>query len=1560
MNEMTSLKVEEFMRNPGWELFENLLKEELLILAKKLEVSSVTPSQRKYEIKVILEEILISTGQLPKEKYYDVKTDIGIQSSLELKRLEIADREKERQHEIELRQHEIELRQHDNIEKERQHTYELELRQHELRNRELELRTRELELQTAVARNERPPPQEPVQRFDPARCIRLVPKFTEDNLAKYFEHFEKVASSLEWPKEHWSLMLQSVISGKAQEAYAALSADDSKDYDTVKAALLKAYELVPEAYRQKFRECRKQYSETFVEFAHRKELLFKRWCESRLVESDFEKLRQLVLIEEFKNCVSPDIRTYLDEKDVTELSVAATLADDYHITHKKPSGPIISGHFNNYNNPNYGWVGPPRRGRGGGNGRFNGNNRSSYNNNSRGNFSGNNGAKSKLVCSFCNRTGHLMSDCYKLQGKRPERNVSSEQDGLTVIQSPVKFDVPYKESFKPFVNDGYVSLDETSVQVGVKILRDTGASQSLILDGVLPFSSTTYTGQNVLLQGVGPEILEVPLHTINLSCELVNRSVTIGVMSKLPVSGVSLLLGNDLAGGKVLVNPVVSMTPIADPKVEESDVFVHPACVTTRQMSRNEVVSQDELVSSKYLPEEESHTLDGTFLKNIFEGTGCTLPSNDLSGKKLINLQTSSDDLIKLREQAAPDVAGLHDSPVGFYYHGGILMRKWRPSDISADSEWSVKYQIVVPPEYRVEILKMAHENPLGGHLGIKKTYCRILDCFFWPGLRTSVASYCSTCRVCQEGGKPNQVIPPAPLIPVPAFGEPFSEVLCDCVGPLPRTSSGKEYLITIMCKATRFPEAIPVSNIKAPTVCKELAKFFTTYGLPLDLQSDQGSNYISRLFQQVMYQLNIKQSPSSAYHPESQGALERFHQTFKSMLRAYCSENQKDWDQGVPFLLFAIRDSVQESLGFSPFELVFGHKVRGPLKLLKDKWLSRSNDVNLLKYVIEFRNRMHEAWQFARKNLKDSQTRMKTWYDRKARNRVFRPGDRVLVLFPIKGSALSAKFHGPYVIKSKLNDVDYVLETPDRRKSTQICHINMLKLFKQRPEPEVVGVNTVNSESSVEPGSEPDFDDHAGIRPGFNNSEIMKSLDEKLCHLEPCQRCELTSLINQYKHLFTDKPGLTTLAYHDVDVGDSPPVKENPYRLNPVKADIMKNEVISMMKMDCAETSESEWSSPCILVPKPPTTKWRFVTDYRKVNSVTKGDSFPMPRVDDLIDRIGRAKYVTKFDLTKGYWQVPLTERAKLISAFCTPDGLFQYRVMPFGMKNSAATFQRLMNKVVRGLVFVVVYLDDIIVFSDTWDEHMAHIRTVFERLTEANLTVNLEKTEFVKATVKYLGHIVGQGQVRPLDAKVKAVVEFPVPTDKRSLMRFLGMSGFYRKFCKNYAQVTCSLTDLLKKDRKFVWNEQCQRSFEMVKSLLVSAPVLSAPDFQKQFKIVVDASDLGAGAMLCQDDEFGIEHPVAYFSKKFVAAQLNYATIEKECLGLILALEHFDVYASMTLFPVVVFTDHNPLVFINRMKNRNRRLMKWSLLLQNYQLQIHHIKGRDNVVADALSRIW
>ena len=1548
--------IENFVASPTVEELLTLRKSDLLLVVDHYKVTAVKSSMRKTEILNQTIRWLVDEEIFPPHALRSLSVSSGDESNVNV---------------------------------------EVRLKELELEKARIELERERVSLQKARETGfDRNAAGVGAGHFDITKHVRMVPEFDESDVDRYFLHFEQVAESMEWPKEKWPHLLQTKLKGKACDAYAALSREEANTYATVKSAILNAYSLVPEAYRQKFRNARKQEAQSFREFAKNKEITFDRWLQSVNAQS-FNDLRELMLLEEFKRSLNSEVRSHIEEQKVKTLSQAATIADEFTLTHRSA---------NRFGNA-AGKSSSFRKG-------INTSQNESKSNSTVESKQTESGQKTtstdrQNVCYYCRQPGHVKSNCPTLQKKKQdkEKEKKSFPNGLVGCHAKAKNDVcehvqnvvksaepdKIKSQYAPFTSVGYVSLVGCDEARKVSILRDTGASQSLILDSVLPFGGKSSTGTSVLLQGVEGGYFEVPLHSVDLQSGLVSGKVNLGIRKSLPMEGVSLILGNDLAGDKVTV-PIVSATPLACEHAETESLVqefpeVFPACAVTRSMARKSSESVRKTSS-------DDVSLEDSFFSHLNDENTCPTESNTCSKENDTNANTSTQEdkdahglcdetqivdeselvlnksslieaqkkdsqLIVLNDNALLEDEALKEN-VCFYKKDDVLMRKWKPVDASGDEDWREVHQIVVPKVFRNQIMSISHESALGGHLGVNKTVEKILKQFFWPGLRQDVSDYCRSCHVCQMVGKPNQKIPPAPLKPVPAFDEPFSTVIIDCVGPLPRTKAGHEYLLTMMCASTRFPEAVPLRRITAQNVSKALVKFFTMVGLPKVVQSDQGSNFTSKVFRQVMSELGIKCVNSSAYHPQSQGALERFHQTLKTMMKTYCFECEKDWDEGLPLLLFAVRESVQESFGFSPFELVFGHNVRGPLKVLREKLLSDDDESpGLLEYVSTFRGRLSRARELAADHLKSSQRNMKQLFDKKAKERSFDPGEKVLILLPIPGDPLHARYSGPYVVEKKMSDVNYLIRTPDRQKKKRLCHINMLKKYVDRNPSEVVTPVMCVVDNKVDQTTDDDIDVDkkcAGVK--LKNSDVLCDLDKKLGHLSPDEKEDVEKVIGDFPELFSDVPGRTNLVEHDVDVGNAEPIKQHPYRASQDKMKHLQSEVEYMLENNIIEPSSSAWSSPCILVPKP-NGSYRFCTDYRKVNSCTKTDSYPIPRVEDCIDHIGKARYVSTFDMLKGYWQIPLTQRAKEISAFVTPQGLFQYTVMPFGMKNAPATFQRMVNELISGLDGCDAYIDDVVIYSDTWDDHVKRIRQLFERLSAANLTVNLVKSEFGNAEVQFLGHVVGHGQVRPVNAKVEAVQSFPAPTTKKELMRFLGMAGYYRRFCHNFSDVVAPLTDLLRKNAKFLWSAECQSAFDRVKAILSSGPVLAAPDFSKGFSLAVDASDIGAGAVLMQMDEDGVDKPVSYFSKKFSGSQRNYSTIEKETLALILALQHFEVYVGSVTKPVVVWTDHNPLTFISRMKNKNQRLMRWSIILQEYILDIRHIRGKDNLVADTLSRV-
>lgn len=1608
---MSTFDLQSFIADPTLEIFDRCRKDDLLQIAEYYRIPVVRQSLKHIikneiwkhlvELKVFLfpdadseragmsavEKRLTSVGNVAEAEDENAEVEVEAEPKAGLPpfyplsplsvgsggdarlRVRLAKIQMEAQERAETRQAEIKLR--------------LEIRKLEI-EAETQVKLRQLELDSATVVSGRTVQPNPVvsvnsensvsdvstTTFDVSKQIALVPHFRESEVDAYFAAFERVAAALRWPKEVWCLLLQCRLVGKAQEVCSALTLEESMQYDTVKNAVLRAYELVPEAYRQRFRNHKKS-AQTFVEFAREKGILFDKWLSSNNVQ-DLSSLRELMLLEDFKNCLSERVVTYLNEQKVTMLSQAAILADEYVLTHKSvfalPRPEKMVSSFSTQNSSTRAKISSPQN-------------------------------KETRECFYCHKMGHLISDCLMLR-----RKTQAQQGQLkpvtfvkTVPKAVLEKDA-IDSGFKPFLLKGLISVNgKPGEQKEVQILRDTGSIQSFVVSDALPLSEQTFCGSSVLVQGIEMGVVKVPLHRIHLQCDLVSGFVKVGIRSSFPVKGVAFILGNDLAGGKV--SPVLEVVDKPDcfiPVGDISDNFpeVFAANVVTRAQKRrigDDIVLADTFLSPVFTEEHFGSGPKESENVRHDRHSDTAIAESELLAEPISHegIKTAQREDVSLTKcfSAAESPQPNKVNAAEYVIENGLMLRKWHPHR-DGENEWDVVCQIVLPTVYRKQVLSLAHDHDLAGHLGVTKTYNRILKHFFWPGLKSDVSKYCRTCHECQVMGKPNQKIPPAPLIPIPVICEPFEHIILDCVGPLPKSKAGNQFLLTIMCSATRFPEAVPLRRITAPVIIKALIKFFSTFGLPKIVQTDQGTNFLSNVFRQVLKTLGISHRISSPYHPESQGAIERFHQTLKSMLKKYCLSSGKEWDDGVPLVLFAVREATQESLGFSPADLVFGHTVRGPLKVLKDGMLNdtKSSQQNVLDYVSRFRERLHNACSFARKSLSTAQEGMKKWYDRKAVVREIQPGDEVLVLLPVPGSVLTARFSGPYKVSKRLSETDFVIHTPDRKRKFRTCHINMLKLYCSRKVSEksveekkkLVAVPTDVLAAAVVAVSDPtivkdevlrfslgecDPDDGVTLRNDLSmcgrlsNSEILKKLSENLENLLESQKRDVMRLIQEFPMLFSDVPTQTHVLQHDIQVTCNSPIKQHAYRVNSLKRSVMRTEVDYLLRNDLAEPSYSPWSSPCLLVPKSDGT-FRFCTDYRKVNSVTVPDSYPLPRMEDCIDNLGSARFVTKLDLLKGYWQVPLTARAADISAFVTPDNFLQYRVMAFGLRNAPATFQRLVNIVLSGVRNCNAYLDDLVIYSFDWSEHLTVLRTVFERLADASLTINLAKCEFGKATITYLGKEVGQGQVRPVSAKISAIADFPIPTTRRELRRFLGMAGYYRSFCRNFSTVVHPLTSLLSPANAFIWTDACQQAFEGAKLLLTSAPVLAAPDCTRCFKLEVDASALGMGAVLIQEDDVGFEHPICYFSRKFNRHQRNYSTIEKEALGLILALQFFEVYVGSSVLPVTVYTDHNPLVFLSRMYNHNQRLMRWSLIVQNYNLIIKHKKGSENIIADTLSR--
>lgn len=379
----------------------------------------------------------------------------------------------------------------------------------------------------------------------------------------------------------------------------------------------------------------------------------------------------------------------------------------------------------------------------------------------------------------------------------------------------------------------------------------------------------------------------------------------------------------------------------------------------------------------------------------------------------------------------------------GFYKEGGLIYRRWIPP--GRDGEDMAVDQLVLPVQCRKSVLKVAHEIPFAGHMGRKKTAERILQRFYWPSLFRDVKEFCEACGECQKTAPGRKIR--APLIPLPVIDEPFHLIAMDIVGPLPRSHAGSKYILVICDYATRYPEAIPLRSTDARHVAEELFKVFARVGVPKEILTDQGSNFTSNLLAEVYRLLHIQPIRTSPYHPQTDGLVERFNQTLKAMLRRAVTEEGKDWDKLVPYVLFAYREVPQASTGFSPFELLYGRPVRGPLDILRESWeASKHSSENIVSYVLSIQEKLVKMSALAQENLAKAQVQQKRWYDRNARERAFQPGEHVLALLPTSTHKLLAKWQGPYPMKRRISPVTYEVDMFDKQKRRRIFHINMLR----------------------------------------------------------------------------------------------------------------------------------------------------------------------------------------------------------------------------------------------------------------------------------------------------------------------------------------------------------------------------------------------------------------------------------------------------------------------------------------------------------------------------------
>lgn len=473
----------------------------------------------------------------------------------------------------------------------------------------------------------------------------------------------------------------------------------------------------------------------------------------------------------------------------------------------------------------------------------------------------------------------------------------------------------------------------------------------------------------------------------------------------------------------------------------------------------------------------------------------------------------------------------------------------------------------------------------------------------------------------------------------------------------------------------------------------------------------------------------------------------------------------------------------------------------------------------------------------------------------------------------------------------------------------------------------------------------------------------------QNLINLEHLNFDEKESIVNiceEFSDIFllkNDTLTATDAVTHKIPLkNDTAPINIRPYRLPQVHKQVVEEHTKKMLKDGIIQPSQSAWNSPLLVVRKKPDAngnpRWRLVVDFRKLNDVTVGDAFPIPNITEILDQLGNSKFFSTLDLSNGFYQIPIDEKSREITAFSANNQHWEFLRLPMGLKGSPASFQRLMFSVLSGLVGLkcFIYLDDIVVYGSNLEDHNRKLSHVFSRLRKFNLKLEPQKCNFLRKEVVYLGHTISEDGIKPDPSKIVAVRDYPIPRNVTDIKAFLGLASYYRKFIEGFSKTAAPLTHLLKKNTEFFWTDSCAQSFAELKAKLISAPILQYPRFNEPFILTTDASGKALGAILSQG-KIGKDLPVAYASRILNSAETRYSTTERELLAVVWGVNHFKPYIFGRHFTVI--TDHKPLVHLKNLRDPGSRLMNMRMKLECYDFEVVYKEGKKNTNADALSRI-
>jgi len=1401
-------------------------------------------------------------------------------------------------------------------------------------------------------------------------------------LPNYFCHLERLFATVSVDKDVQASLLLSHLNDKARTLSTRLTTAQLTSYQDIKAFLLKEYRISPIQLRERFMNTRKTNDETFVALASRLRTTLDYYVQSRQINGEYETLMNLLCADRLKELVPTTTLNYILTQEGSKWLKADDLANalDNYVATRYAEGGLGRGTNGSTAQGNLSQKGLQSK--------WGGDTQRSPQVGNKVNWPkvDKDEALKKGLCFKCGGADHRSKQCGQAKGGGatnpsvktqacavlPTEDTPTEphETGKGDDEVPGALDRPYVRTMKGeedpqnFVIDTPEFYARTYVPVE---LEGIGVVQCLIDSG----SEVACVNQSLVRH------LQLPVH---------KQIRILGVHGHTEIAHVVQIRAKPVppeSSGLTNIAPAVRIWFAAVEGLTEEAIITPGVYSALQEASAYSVMASQARPTEDTIPEQTAlHNSDGTNplvnegddgksraeicpeVVDAEEGDVPAFMDPDVPSS-IDELRSADTETLALEQrncvQLKPCFEQAKRRQNNFFVKNNLLYRRERIVGHNID-------QLCLPQSRIDTVLALGHDSGAGGHMGYKTTKDRIRLNFWWPLMDQRVQTYCATCPVCQLRA-PIKTAHRIPIKPIPRNDEmPFSFVQADCIGPLmaendPCSSKPAfNYALVIVDRFSRWPMAYPLKSLSAKAVCDAYIQMFMTFSIPKVIASDCGSNFKSKLTQEMLKRLGCSPRFSSPGHPEANGLVERCNSSIKTMIYKLAQDNPKGWHLLLPYVLWALRERPSSTLHVSPYMMVYGTIPRGPLSILKESWIGeRELPLSLGKtaeeYLQDLKTNLEMARAYAEFYTEYEQRKSTEYYNLRSMDRRYTVGEKVIVLAPDpKGAKFFNRWQGPGTVVEVKSPYSYLVEVGDKRRHV---HANKIRKYHERIQSALVNNCSVIFDSDeafgrVEPIS---ADERTTIRPS-------RAIDqERVEHLSDDQRAQLFAVLDRHAAVFSDKPGYCDLIAHEIKLLPGyQPKRFRAYRVPELLKPEVSRQIKQMLELNIISPSHSETASPLVCVMKGPDGKGgvRLAVDYRHVNQFSQGDRFPSPDVQDVLQRVGKARYISCFDANSGFWQLGLHPNSRHLSAFVCDDGFFEFNRMSFGLKSASNTFIRCVSLILEPVKdFAEPFVDDMAVHSMTWEKHLEDMDAFLATILKSGLTLNLKKCSFARSSTVFVGHVIGSGRIEPDPRKLECIGDIQPPKTKKEVRSIIGFFSYFRTFIPGLAETAHALTSLTQKNmpNKVEWSPRLQEALDKLKQDLSNAVKLYTVDFTKEFGLSVDASGVAVGCCLFQWSPEGVERPVAFASSKLTDVQTRWATIEREAYGCIWALKRFRAWVF--LGSVTIFSDHNPLTFLTEAAPKSAKLTRWALALQEFQIQFRFRPGRHNLVADFLSRI-